>query len=138
MSHFLKFFAVMIVIPFCCASIVLGQSTKGEKPKARIIKLDLKAKDYQRVLGGPPETSTMRSGLVTLAPGKDVGKHNTEKFEELVVILEGNGVMFLSGGDTLRLSVGDVAYCPRHTEHDVLNDGRDTLRYIYIVAETKK
>jgi mannose-6-phosphate isomerase-like protein (cupin superfamily) len=108
------------------------------KPTPHLIKLNMKSTNYQRVLSGSPETSTMRSGLVTLAPGKAVGKHNTEKFEELVVILEGNGVMLLSDGDTLHFSKGDAAYCPYHTEHDVLNTGSDTLRYIYIVAEAKK
>lgn len=33
---------------------------------------------YQRLLAGPPESLALRSGLVTLAPGASVGKHNTE------------------------------------------------------------
>jgi len=115
----------------------VAQSQSPTKPVPRLIKLNMKSADYQRILSGSPETSTMHSGLVALAPGSSVGKHNTEKYEEMLVILQGNGVMLLSGGDTLQLAQWSVAYCPHHTEHDVRNTGMDTLRYIYIVAEAK-
>jgi quercetin dioxygenase-like cupin family protein len=105
--------------------------------RAKVIRLDPQGKDYLRVLGGPPETSTMRSGLVTLAPGKSMDKHSTEGFEELVVVLEGEGEMHIAGGDVLKLEAGCAAYCPPRTEHDVRNVGRKTLRYLYIVAEAK-
>ena len=108
-----------------------------QKALPKIIKLDSQGQSYLRVLGGPPETSTMRSGLVTLAPGKSVGKHSTEDFEELVIILEGEAEMRITRGDSLRLPKGYAVYCPSHTEHDVFNVGRKTLRYIYVVAEAK-
>ncbi len=106
-------------------------------PRAKVIRLDPQGKDYLRVLGGPPETFTMRSGLVVLAPGKSMDKHSTERFEELVVVLEGEGEMRLASGETLKLEAGCAAYCPPQTEHDVRNIGSKTLRYIYIVAEAK-
>ncbi|MEN6311662.1 MAG: cupin domain-containing protein, partial [Acidobacteriota bacterium] len=103
-----------------------------------VIRLDPQGRDYLRVLGGPPETSTMRSGLVILAPGKSMDKHSTERFEELVVVLEGEGEMHLAGGEVLKLEAGCAAYCPPQTEHDVRNVGAKTLRYLYVVAEAKK
>jgi len=116
----------------------VAQSQLPTKPAPHLIKLNMKSTAYQHVLGGSGESSTMRSGLVTLAPGKSVGKHNTEKYEEMVVVLQGTGTMKITGADSLKLQAWSAAYCPSHTEHDVWNTGTDTLRYIYIVAESKK
>ena len=104
----------------------------------KVITLNTGGKDYQRVLGGPPESSTMRSGLVTLAPGKSVGKHSTENYEELVIVLKGKGTMQITGGDTLSFARGEVLYCPPHTEHNVTNTGGGALQYLYVVAEARK
>ena len=118
--------------------LIFGQQQMLKKPVPKMIKLDPKGQDYLRVLTGPPETSTMRSGLVMLAPSKSVGKHSTENYEELVIILEGQAEMQITGGKTLRLTKGFAAYCPPYTEHDVLNIGNDTLRYIYVVAKAQE
>ena len=105
---------------------------------AKVIKLDSNGKDYQHILDGPPVSSTMRSGLVTLAPDKSVDKHSTEKYEELVVVFEGKGKMEVTDGDTLFFEKGEVVYCPPYTEHNVTNIGKEVLRYLYVVAEAKK
>jgi len=126
------------LLSFLATSLFFAQQQPPKKPLPKIIKLDSKGKDYLRVLEGPPETSTMRSGLVTLAPKKSVGKHSTENYEELVIILDGQAEMRITGGEILRLAKGFAAYCPPRTEHDVLNIGNETLRYIYVVAEAKK
>ncbi len=119
-------------------SLSFGQSPDSVRsPAPKLIKLDLHSKEYMRVLGGPPESSTMRSGFVTLAPGKSVGKHNTEKYEEMVIVFEGKGEMQITGGDTFSCSRGDVMYCPPHTEHDVVNTGKGELRYLYVVAQAR-
>jgi len=110
----------------------------NSKPKPKIIRLDPKTDDYQRVLGGPPETVTMHSGLVVLAPGKSVGVHNTEKYEEVLVILEGQGEMRITGGPAMNLKTDCVAYCPPRTEHNVVNTGKEKLRYLYVVAIAEK
>jgi mannose-6-phosphate isomerase-like protein (cupin superfamily) len=100
----------------------------------RLIQLDSAATGYTEVLGGPPATITMRSGQVVLAPRATVGRHSTERYEELVVVLAGAGEMRVVGGATLALRVGTVAYCPPATEHDVVNTGPGPLRYLYVVA----
>jgi mannose-6-phosphate isomerase-like protein (cupin superfamily) len=106
------------------------------KPQPKVIFSGQGEKEYIRLLGGPPETVTMRSGAVTLAPGKSVGKHTTESFEELLIIFEGSGAFILNGGAQLEMKVNTVLYCPPFTEHDVMNTGASPLRYIYIVAKT--
>ena len=108
------------------------KSVKGPAPK--LITLDAKGKDYLPILTGAPETVTMRSGLVILAPGKDVGKHSTKDNEELVIVLEGRGEMRITGGETIPVSAGQAVYCPPRREHDMVNTGTSVLRYIYVVA----
>ncbi len=107
------------------------------QPEARVIKADMPGKNYVRLLGGPPETFSMRSGAVTLQPGKTVGKHSTEAYEELIVVLEGEGALLLNEDRELPLTAGVVAYCPPDTEHNVKNTGLTMLRYIYVVAKAK-
>jgi mannose-6-phosphate isomerase-like protein (cupin superfamily) len=120
---------IFAAITFCQSS----DSIKKMIPK--VVTLDMHGKDYIRILGGPPETSTMRSGLVTLKPKKSVGKHSTEDYEELVVIFEGQGKMKITDGETLTFKKGDVLYCPTKTEHNVTNTGNKILKYLYVVAK---
>jgi mannose-6-phosphate isomerase-like protein (cupin superfamily) len=117
------------------ATFGTGETTEDvERPHPVVVCLDPAAKDYARVLGGPPATHSMRSGYVVLAPGKAVGKHSTEGYEEVVVVFEGHGRMVTTGGPELPLAPRTVAYCPSHTEHDVMNTGTEPLRYLYVVA----
>jgi mannose-6-phosphate isomerase-like protein (cupin superfamily) len=76
----------------------------------------------------------MRSGLVVLAPGKSVGKHSTDKHEEVLVVLEGTGEMLITGEVSLPVVAGTAVYCPPHREHNVLNTGEGALRYVFVVA----
>lgn len=105
-------------------------------PAVKSMRLDAGGKDYLPLLQGPPETVTMRSGLVALAPGKSVGRHSTKGHEEIVIVLEGRGEMrFFTGRAAVPLEAGTAAYCPPRTEHDVLNTGDATLKYVYVVAK---
>ncbi|OQX92817.1 MAG: hypothetical protein B6D58_00875 [candidate division Zixibacteria bacterium 4484_95] len=81
------------------------------------------------------QTATMRSGLVTLQPGQDVGSHNTENYEELIIVLEGNGELKTDSIGRRKISKQQVAFNPPHTQHNVYNTGSKPLRYIYIVAK---
>ncbi|MDD8025482.1 MAG: cupin domain-containing protein [Acidobacteriota bacterium] len=121
--------ALFAAVPF--------QAGQSPQPVPKVIKLDAGEQGYQRVLGGPPETSSMRSGLVVLKPGASIGRHNTDQYEELIVVFEGRGEMRITGGPVLKLESGMAAYCPPRTEHDVFNVGTTQLRYLYIVAEEK-
>jgi mannose-6-phosphate isomerase-like protein (cupin superfamily) len=125
-------------------------------PAPRRIEIDPNGGGYTRILGGPPESVTMRSGQVILAPGKSVGRHSTQGYEELIVVLAGAGQLYIMdagdspgtgpsagpaagnapGGRVIELGVNVVAYCPPRTEHDVVNTGTDPLRYLFIVAHT--
>lgn len=129
--------SVFVVGSLLLATAVASQGSADEKaagPRPKVIALDPNAEAYARVLEGPPSTVTMRSGYVVLAPGKSVGKHSTGGYEEAVVVLDGEGKMVIAGGDTLSMGKWTVVYCPPSTEHDVVNTGATSLRYVYLVA----
>lgn len=110
----------------------------GDALGPRVIPLHTGRTDYLPILKGPPDSITMRSGLVTLDLGKSVGLHSTENFEELLIVFEGQGEVRISGRDSLTISAGYAAYCPPETEHNVVNTGSTPLRYIYVVAEAAR
>jgi len=130
---------VSLVILLLSTDVLVSDSkeTENKMLQPKLIPLDLGTKDYMRILGGPPETVTMHSGLVVLEPGRSVGKHNTKNYEEVLVILEGAGEMMIAGGPTLELKGGSIAYCPPRTEHDVICTGSVKLKYIYVVANAE-
>jgi len=97
-------------------------------------RLDLDAGGYRPLLEGPPATAGMRSGFVTLAPGKSVGQHSTGRHEEVLVVLSGSGRMSFGGHPSADLVAPCAAYCPPDTEHDVTNTSSEPLRYVYVVA----
>jgi mannose-6-phosphate isomerase-like protein (cupin superfamily) len=77
----------------------------------------------------------MRSGLVTLQPGQECGSHNTGNNEELLVILEGSGEVKLDGFGIEKIQQGCAAYIPPITQHNVFNNGKQVLQYIYVVSK---
>jgi quercetin dioxygenase-like cupin family protein len=103
--------------------------------RPRSITLPAAGEKYAELLGGSPETGSMRSGCVTLLPGESVGLHSTGEHEELVVTLSGRGELCSPGLDPLPLHNGCVMYNPPNTPHDVINTGDESLRYIYIVTK---
>ncbi|HXJ87654.1 MAG TPA: cupin domain-containing protein [Candidatus Binatia bacterium] len=135
LSGLLVFLSIAL-LPFCSVVSSAADTEKGE-PHSKVVLLDAQGKDYLQILAGPPETVTMKSGLVVLAHGKSVGKHSTGKHEEVLVVLSGKGEMTFGDGSTLPVEANHALYCPPKTEHNVTNTGTDELRYVYIVAETK-
>ncbi len=110
------------------------EKTKTVELKPRAIKLDMNASGFQRILAGPPSTIRMKSGMVSLAPGESVGVHNTDNKEELIIVLEGEGKMIFDGFESVKLTIGENAYCPPFTEHNIINTDTKTLKYVYIVS----
>jgi mannose-6-phosphate isomerase-like protein (cupin superfamily) len=83
---------------------------------------------------GKSDSAFMRSGLVTLLPGSDVGTHSTENYEELLIILDGSGELE-AAGNRYKVSKGQIAYNPPMTSHNVYNNGDTPLKYIYVVSK---
>jgi len=116
------------------------EQTPLNKPtlQPRSILIPSSGAHYLSLLGGPPESVSMRSGYVELLPGESVGLHSTEDHEELLVPLSGYGQLTSPGVDPLPISINCVLYNPPHTPHDVVDTGDEPLRYIYIVTKLSK
>lgn len=114
-----------------------GAGQEVTTPRARVVQIDPLATESMPVLGGPPETVTMRSGSIVLHPSQNVGRHTTGNNEEALVVFSGSGEMRLADGTVLALKPCVVLYCPPETEHDVFNTGSEPLRYVYLVARAR-
>jgi quercetin dioxygenase-like cupin family protein len=115
----------------------LGVGQEVPPPRAKLVQINPLGTESAPVLGGPPETVTMRSGSIVLLPSENVGKHSTGNNEEVLVVFSGSGEMRLADGTILNLKPYVVLYCPPDTEHDVFNTGSEPLRYVYLVARAR-
>ncbi|MFQ6034540.1 MAG: cupin domain-containing protein [Sedimentisphaerales bacterium] len=101
----------------------------------KVLVIDLNENpEYQRLLKGQPQTCGMRSGKVYLQPGASCGQHSTERHEEMLVFLSGQGLLLVGEKKRLPVGQGKVCYIPPNTVHDIKNTGADPLIYIYCVA----
>jgi mannose-6-phosphate isomerase-like protein (cupin superfamily) len=89
------------------------------------------------LLHGAPQTTGMRSGFVRLKPGATVGWHTTGKNEEALVILRGQGEALIEGQSKRSFIAPAFAYIPPASRHNVLNTGKESLEYVYVVAPAK-
>ena len=110
---------------------------RAAAPEVRVITLPERAQLFFPILAGPPETGSMESAVVTLEPGKSVGVHNTEGYEELLVPLTGEGELRVTGKPAIAIKKGCAVYSPPGTEHDVVNTGNDVLTYIFVAARVR-
>jgi mannose-6-phosphate isomerase-like protein (cupin superfamily) len=138
MNRFGKTFVSTLVL---VATVLAGRAASlaedQSAPQIRSIALEPGDQSYFLLLKGPPETKSFRSGLVTLAPGKSIGVHNSGVNEEMIVPLEGQGELRFSNHPPLLIKSGLITYAPAHTEHDVINTGSGPLRYIFITAKAE-
>ena len=101
----------------------------------KVLNIELNDKaEYQRLLGGQPQTCGMRSGRVYIEAGQSCGQHTTKNHEELLVFLSGQGLLLIGEQDSYQVGEGKISYIPPHTDHDVNNTGTEPLIYIYCVA----
>lgn len=131
-------FSAKLFVPalFLSLPILLLCAERPQQPHAKVIALESTAKELP-ILNGPPETVSMRSGLILLQPGEAVGKHSTGQHEEVLIVLEGSGEMRFHDGTHLPVEARHAIYCPPETEHDVVNTHSTPLRYVYVVASTR-
>ena len=85
----------------------------------------------------PPQSNNLTSGFVSLAPKEEVGRHSTENYEEMLIILSGIGELEIQGQDSITITAHQVAYVPPETGHNVINVGNEPLNYIFIVTKKK-
>lgn len=76
----------------------------------------------------------LRSGFVPLKNGEECGEHTTGEHEELLIILEGMGVIKLPEENSeLAIQAGQAVYVKPRCKHNVIG-GDGGLKYVYIVT----
>lgn len=89
--------------------------------------------EYQSLLK-PPKTNNLHAGRVYLKPGTDCGQHTTGINEEMLVFLSGQGQAAVGEGKIFEIGKGKILYIPPQTEHNIINNSKEPLVYIFCVA----
>jgi len=90
---------------------------------------------YTRLFSRKESTAaSLKSGAVSLRPGENIGEHSTEDKEEIIIVLEGRGLLKTGNKDSYPFQSGSALYVPPATKHDVKNTGSKNLRYVYVTA----
>jgi len=126
-----------LALSVAAASIGIAAAQDQPAPTIKTVPLEPGDQSYFLLLKGPPDTKSFRSGLVTLAPGKEIGVHNSGVNEEMLVPLEGEGELRFADHPPIAIKPGLITYAPAHTEHNVVNTGTGRLRYIFITARAE-
>ena len=137
MSDRLRDRAILITAFWLCGALLIPHaSAQGvlTGPVPHVVHFDPTSMESRDLFTGAPQTVSLESGYVALAPSDSVGTHSTKSFEEILLVIKGRGEMRIAGGTTLLLLQNCLAYCPPFTAHNVVNTGSDTLRYIWLAA----
>ncbi|MFC1721776.1 cupin domain-containing protein [Patescibacteria group bacterium] len=79
------------------------------------------------------KTQRMKSGYVILSPEEEIGEHITEQREELIIFLEGKAKV-ISAGKEVEVKAPVAVYIEPEDKHNVINIGKEKLKYVYVVA----
>jgi quercetin dioxygenase-like cupin family protein len=81
------------------------------------------------------ETETFESGCVSLLSGDKGSEHSTQSWQEMLIILKGQGEVIIVDGDTLQIHAGEIAYIPPQTTHNLRCTGDAPLQYVYVAVK---
>lgn len=70
--------------------------------------------------------------LGRVKPGSSIGMHAHDASSEIIYILQGEATS-LCDGKTEKLSAGLCHYCPKGSEHDMINDGEEDLITLAVI-----
>tara|TARA_B100001996_G_C18546731_1_gene549193 strand:+ start:483 stop:902 length:420 start_codon:yes stop_codon:yes gene_type:complete len=76
-------------------------------------------------------------GLVTLEPGKGHARHNHPYSEEILYVIEGNGmqtVELASGVLEKEINAGELVHIPTAIYHSTINSGHQPMKLIAIYS----
>lgn len=101
---------------------------------------DIQRFDWGEVvwLHEPSDLSDQRlsAGLVKFFPGKNQGQHIHFGEEQILYVINGNGVHKLNGKEE-KISEGMLIHCPPYSEHEVLNIGSEDLVFLITYTPSK-
>ena len=115
-----------------------GQDTITSHPRPKIITFNPDSSTYKCLFDGIKDSVAFYSGVVTVAPGESCGTHNTEIYEEMIILLKGVCQLKITGHEDVLLNYGKIAFIPPQTEHNMVNPGPEEAKYIYIAVKSEK
>jgi len=80
------------------------------------------------------ETRKIKSGLVILKSGEEVGEHITDHREEVILVLAGQAVIQCQGERDVVVGPEELVYIPSEKKHNVRNDQVTDLKYLHLVS----
>ena len=86
----------------------------------------------------PLATVAIKSGHVVLKKGEASGQHSTQDREEILIIRSGQGSLEIEGKDVLRIDSSYAIYIPPQTLHNVKNNTKKKLDYVYVTSPARK
>ena len=142
MAKSIQFLSSIIFIALSLGIMHPGFSQDNQLPGIsavpKIITFNPNSTTYQEILDGEKDSTIFYSGVVTILPGDSGEVHSTEIYEEMIVILEGEGQLRITTQNNLDLKFGNIAFIPPNTEHHVFNTGTKNFKYIYIATKSKQ
>lgn len=70
-------------------------------------------------------------GVILLLPGEKLGGHYHHEVEETFYVVEGKG-RFIVNGEDFNVEPGDVFRMEANDKHEILNNGMDNFKIIFI------
>jgi mannose-6-phosphate isomerase-like protein (cupin superfamily) len=132
----------LIILAMFCMSINTSFSQDNKLPGIsavpKIITFNPDTTSYQEIMNGEKDSTIFYSGVVTIFPSDSGHVHSTEIYEEMIVVLEGEGQVRITKQQNLDLKFGNIAFIPPNTEHQVFNTGIKNFKYIYIATKSKQ
>jgi mannose-6-phosphate isomerase-like protein (cupin superfamily) len=104
-------------------------------PQEKVFCMQLKGRQrFLRLLGDSSKIKGLRSGYVVLKPKESIGEHNTGLCEEVILVINGSGLVRYDEKFVLKVKKNSVIYIPPQMPHNVINTGKNLLKYIYTAA----
>lgn len=93
-------------------------------------------KKSKKILSKEKDTKNFSCGLVVLKKGEEVGEHTTQNKEEIIVVLEGEVILYIEGQRFKKVKSNSLIYIPQNVKHNVVNKTKRLSKYIYITTQT--
>ena len=105
------------------------------KARGKVFCMQLKGKQkFLRLFGDSSKEKGLRSGFVVLRPKESVGLHNTRLSEEVIFIIDGSGLICYGRENSFKVKKNTFVYIPPKIPHNIINTGKNLLKYVYTVA----
>jgi mannose-6-phosphate isomerase-like protein (cupin superfamily) len=104
-------------------------------PEGKVFSTQTKGRQrFLRLFGDSKKVKGLRCGYVVLKPNEFIGEHNTGSSEEVIFIIDGSGLICYGKEGKVRVKKNSFVYIPPQMPHNVINTGKNLLKYIYTAA----